>query len=145
MKNFLLTLCFTLFSLNAFSQSEPTMSTSDKNALVGYEYIGEVDYLTASAGDGSISTAYKWNVHLYGKPFANTYIFKVYVTGTNKEKNKSIYTLSKNGDQYAYYPECDLNTFKFTYTKVDITNYKYKTKVKDGDGYDISLYLNLPF
>ena len=121
------------------------MSVADKNALTGYEYIGDLDYLTVSSTDNWITTAYKWNVYLYGKPFGNTYIFKVYVTGAQKEKNKSIYTLSRNGDKYVYWADLNIHTGQLSQTKVDITNYKYKTRVKDDKGYDISLYLNLPF
>ena len=144
MRTVFLSICLCLLSLSASAQTESSMSITDKEALIGYEYIGEVDYLTVGSR-GWITTAYKWDVHLYGKPFGNTYIFKVYVSGAQKEKNKSIYTLSKNGDKYVYYPDYDIYTKQHTLTKVDITNYKYKTKIKDDNGYDISLYLNLPF
>ena len=86
MKTIILRICFCFLGLNALAQTEPSMSVADKNALTGYEYIGDLDYLTVSSTDNRITTAYKWNVYLYGKPFGNTYIFKVYVTGAQKEK-----------------------------------------------------------
>jgi hypothetical protein len=140
MKKFLL---LTIMFLNSYILFSQNLTNYEREALSNYEYIGEIDYLLSSESTG-IKTGYKWDVHLYGKPFGNTYIFKILVRG--KEVNrKTIYTLSKNGDKYTKKGEFDRRTYDVVFKKVDISNYNYKTRVSFDNGGDILMYLNLPF
>lgn len=64
--------------------------------------------------------------------------------GEKSNRNKSIYTLTKNGDKYVRWGEFDSN-YNIVYTDVDVSSYKYKTKVLSSDDYGYIMYLNLPF
>lgn len=144
MKKGLLLAAFWVFCLAAFSQNQPHLSFAEKEDLKGYEFIGDIDYLLVREADNCICTAFNWKVYLYGKPFGNTCIFKICVKGEKSNGDKSIYTLTKNGDKRVRYGKFD-NNYHIIYTDVDISDYKYKTKVLDDSGYEYPMYLNLPF
>lgn len=144
MKKGLLLAAFLIIYLAAFSQNQPYLSFTEKEELKGYEFIENIDYLLVGESNKMICTAYNWKVYLYGKPFGNTYIFKICVRGKDSNRNKSIYTLTKNGDKYVRWGEFDRN-YNIVYTNVDISSYKYKTKVLASDNYGYIMYLNLPF
>lgn len=93
----IITCCFWVFCLAAFSQNQPHLSFAEKEDLKGYEFIGDIDYLLVREADNCICTAFNWKVYLYGKPFGNTYIFKICVKGEKSNSDKSIYTLVKMG------------------------------------------------
>lgn len=144
MKKVVIFTVFLFICLGAFSQNQPNLSYDEKKELNGYEFIGDVDYLLVRCFDNAICTAFNWKVYLYGKPFGNTFIFKICVKGEKSNNNKSIYTLTKNGDKYVRYGEFDSN-YRIVYTNVDISNYRYKTKVLSSEGDEYPMYLNLPF
>lgn len=144
MKKGLLFIGLLIIYLSAFSQNQPLLSNSEKEELTNYEFIEKIDYLLVRSSDNCICTAFDWNVYLYGKPFGDTYIFKIYIKGEKTNRNKTIYTLIKNGDKHVRTGEFDSN-FNMTYTDFDISNYKYKTKVLDNNGYEYPMYINLPF
>lgn len=144
MKKGLLLAAFWFVCLAAFSQNQPYLSLTEKEELKGYELVGDIDYLLIREADNCICTAFNWKVYLYGKPFGNTYIFKICVKGENSSSIKSIYTLTRNGDKYVRRGEFDRN-YNIIYTNVDISSYKYKTKVLDNNEFEYPMYLNLPF
>ncbi|WP_462356510.1 hypothetical protein [Phocaeicola coprocola] len=144
MKKELLLTAFLIICLAAFSQNRPSLSFTEKEELEGYEFIENIDYLLVHESNKMICTAFNWKVYLYGKPFGNTYIFKICVRGEKSNRNKSIYTLTKNGDKYVRWGEFDSN-YNIVYTDVDVSSYKYKTKVLSSDDYGYIMYLNLPF
>lgn len=109
MKKGLLLAAFCVVCLAAFSQNQPYLSLAEKEELEGCEFIGDIDYLLVREADNCICTAFNWKVYLYGKSFGNTYIFKICVKGEKSSSNKSIYTLTRNGDKYVRYGEFDSN------------------------------------
>lgn len=144
MKKGLLLTASLIICLAVFSQNRPSLSLTEKEELEGYEFIENIDYLLVHESNKMICTAFNWKVYLYGKPFGNTYIFKICVRGEESNRNKSIYTLTKNGDKYVRWGEFDRN-YNIVYTDVDVSSYKYKTKVLTSNNYGYIMYLNLPF
>lgn len=144
MKRGLLFTAFLIICLAAFSQNQPYLSLTEKEELDGYEFIENIDYLLVHESNKMICTAYNWKVSLYGKPFGNTYIFKICVKGKDSNRNKSVYTLTRNGDKYVRWGDFDRN-YNIVYTDVDVSSYQYKTKVLTSNNYGFIMYLNLPF